>query len=242
MFSAFPNAQLIVVTAPEELYILRGNALTLTPGIYEVVITLDDGQGGTAEQRYNLHVVAVNDPPQFSSVPVDTAYEDLEYVYDIVVYDPDEEDVVTITTNVLPTWLSFTDHGDGTATLSGTPTNDDVGTYQVTLTVADDSSATALQAFALTVANVNELPVYTSVPVTLVSEGTLYTYNIVTNDSDAGDVAAITATGLPGWLSLTDKGDGTAVLTGTPTNARYWYCQHHPGGYGSHGRHDPTNL
>ncbi len=216
--SAFPNPQIIAIADPKLTYILRGYAVYLEPGIYEVIIILDDGQGGTAEQRYNLHVVAVNDPPLFSSVPVDTAYEDLEYVYDIVVYDPDEEDNVTITTNVLPTWLSFTDHGDGTATLSGTPANDDVGSHEVILTVTDDSSAMAQQAFTLTIVNVNDLPVFTSVPVTSVNEGALYKYNVVTNDLDSGDVAAITATGLPGWLSLTDKGDGTAVLTGTPTN------------------------
>jgi hypothetical protein len=46
-----------------------------------------------------------------------------------------------------------------------------------------------------------------------------YTYNIVVSDVDTGDTLDITAPILPGWLSLTDNGDGTATLSGKPVSA-----------------------
>ena len=51
------------------------------------------------------------------------------------------------------------DNGDGTADLSGTPTNDDVGDHAVVLMVTDNSGATAEQSFTLSVANTNDAPV-----------------------------------------------------------------------------------
>src|SRR4030095_7339235 len=53
---------------------------------------------------------------------------------------------------------------------------------------------------------------------TSVRVGELYTYNIVVNDPDLpyGDQLDIIAASLPTWLSLTDNGNGTAMLSGTP--------------------------
>jgi GPH family glycoside/pentoside/hexuronide:cation symporter len=50
---------------------------------------------------------------------------------------------------VKPAWLTLTDHGDGTATLSGTPSNADVGAHPVVLRVTD---AFTEQIFTITVA------------------------------------------------------------------------------------------
>ncbi len=60
------------------------------------------------------------------------------------------------------------------------------------------------------------VPTFTSTPPTSeVLVGATYLYNISTQELD-GDVVSITASGLPAWLQLTDNGNGTAVLTGTP--------------------------
>jgi Ca2+-binding RTX toxin-like protein len=50
----------------------------------------------------------------------------------------------------LPAWLSLTDNGDGTATLSGTPPPASAGAYQIALK-ATNALNTATQAFTLTV-------------------------------------------------------------------------------------------
>ncbi|GAB3877109.1 hypothetical protein GCM10028824_36390 [Hymenobacter segetis] len=67
---------------------------------------------------------------------------------------------------------------------------------------------------------VNNLPVFTSAPVTRADVGQLYTYTISTSDADLayGDAVDISETlQLPSWLTLTaNPATGTAVLSGTP--------------------------
>ncbi len=56
---------------------------------------------------------------------------------------------MTITGLTIPGWLSLSDNGDGTATLSGTPQAGDVGQHSVTLQVSD-GTAFATQPFSVT--------------------------------------------------------------------------------------------
>ncbi|PKN97256.1 MAG: hypothetical protein CVU43_17555 [Chloroflexi bacterium HGW-Chloroflexi-5] len=63
---------------------------------------------------------------------------------------------------------------------------------------------------------INQSPLFTSAPVTTGEVGQFYSYNITASDPNVTDVLTITAPVLPGWLSLTDNGNGTAALSGTP--------------------------
>ena len=114
--------------------------------------------------------------------------------------------------------MTLTDHGDGTATLLGQPAQAEVGDNAVTLVVTDASKATATQSFTIKVANVDHSPVFTSPPWTAVTEGQKYDYLIVATDADGGAVN-ITSGTLPAWLALTNNGDGTGELVGTPKGA-----------------------
>ena len=53
----------------------------------------------------------------------------------------------------LPNGVTFTDNGDGTGTLSGTPTTGTAGTYHITFTATNGIPPDATQAFTLTVIN-----------------------------------------------------------------------------------------
>ena len=66
---------------------------------------------------------------------------------------------------------------------------------------------------------INNPPEYTSTPIIAGSQGLLYTYNITTSDPDLGEKLVLTAQTKPPWLTLVDNGDGTGILSGTPTNA-----------------------
>lgn len=161
-----------------------------------------------------------NFAPIFKSTPITVATEDVVYEYDIETDDLDAGDDLTITVVSAPEWMtSFTDNGDGTATIGGTPNNDDVGNGTVTLNVSD-GSVDIEQEFTVAVGNVNDAPVFTSTAVTIAEENTEYVYNVTASDVDAGSTLTFSATTtLPAWLSLTDNGDGTAELSGTPANA-----------------------
>jgi hypothetical protein len=185
---------------------------TLSPT--EIAKMFTDGKAGLA------YCQPGNYAPLFESVPVIAASEDNLYTYSVKTSDFDSGDDLTITEVIVPDWITtFTDNGNGTATISGTPDNGDVGNHAVTIRVSD-TKVNVDQAFTITVSNTNDSPTFTSTAVTSINEDEVYTYNIITQDVDAGSSVSISATTtLPSWLSLTDNGNKTATLTGTPENA-----------------------
>ena len=115
-----------------------------------------------------------------------------------------------ITAETTPAGLELTDQGDGTATLSGTPTGP-AATSAVRITAA----SAAGEATAILTVVVDAAPVFTS-------------DDLVEFDRGVGSSVDITATGdpapsittedpLPAGLTLADHGDGTATVAGTPT-------------------------
>ncbi|MGB5051707.1 MAG: tandem-95 repeat protein [Caldilineaceae bacterium] len=187
-------------------------------GQHPVVIQLSDTPGVTVTQHFTITVLNVNDPPIFTSTALTSATEDTFYSYRVTTQDIDAGDVLTITGALVPAWLTLTVHANGTASLSGTPGNSDVGVHSVSLQVVDSMGAVATQNFSVTVANTNDIPTFTSTPVTTTAQDAPYTYAITALDIDAGDVLTVSATLLPGWLTFVDNGDGTAVLSGTARN------------------------
>ncbi len=108
------------------------------------IVTADSTAGAT-----------VNTPPAFTSTPPLTATVGVPYSYTVTVTDADGNSIA-ITAPTLPAWLTFTDNGDGTATLSGTPADGDVGVGSVTLSATDGMDAT-LQQFDITTSPANIL-------------------------------------------------------------------------------------
>ena len=198
---------------------LSGTPSAAEVGDHPVVLRVEDTGGLFDTQSFNINVSAVNDAPQFTSTPVTTASEGALYTYNITASDPDTGDTLTITATAAPAWLLLTDNGNGTATLSGTPSAAEVGDHPVVLRVEDTGGLFDTQSFNINVSAVNDAPQFTSTPVTTASEGALYTYNITASDPDTGDTLTITATTAPAWLLLTDNGNGTATLSGTPSAA-----------------------
>ncbi|WP_017721296.1 putative Ig domain-containing protein, partial [Kamptonema formosum] len=167
---------------------------------------------------------SLNQPPSFTSSAVTAATEDVAYSYNITTTDPDTGNTLTISAPTLPAWLTFTDNGNGTGTLTGTPTNAEVGTYSVVLRVSD-GMATVDQNFTLSVANVNDAPaLLTPIPDTPAAEDTAFNFQIPAStfsDIDAGDILTYSATlaggtPLPSWLTFNAA---TRTFTGTPTNS-----------------------
>ena len=110
----------------------------------------------------------------------------------------------------LPKGFTFVDNGNGTATISGTPTAGTTGGYGLTITASN--GATTTQSFTLTV---NQSSFFLGVPTATMQLGVNQTVTIFTNGFP---IAVIAQSGsLPPGVTFTDRGDGTAVLTGAPT-------------------------
>jgi hypothetical protein len=110
----------------------------------------------------------------------------------------------------LPAGVTFTRNGDGTGTISGTPAGSAAGTFPLELT-ARNKSGSITQAFTLTVTRAPAVRRTGSETVVVGSALTLAF-------AAAGYPApSFTEAGpLPAGVSLTDNGDGTAAITGTP--------------------------
>jgi len=113
-------------------------------------------------------------------------------------------------TGALPTGVTLSDNGDGTATLAGTPAVGTGGVYTLTITAANCASPDAVQAFTL---SVNEPPAITSDGYAIFSEGTPQSFTVTT--SGHPECSLTLGGALPGGLTFTDIGDGTATLAGT---------------------------
>ncbi len=197
---------------------LSGTPANADVGPHTVTLAVSDGLAPAVTQTFTVTVGNVNDAPVFTSTPVLGATQGVPYLYGVTAADPDAGATLAITAPVKPAWLTLTPTGNGTATLSGTPANADVGSYAVTLQVTDGASP-VLQTFTVTVDNVNDAPVFTSTPVLGATEDVPYGYGVTAADPDAGATLAITAPVKPAWLTLTPTGNGTATLGGTPANA-----------------------
>ncbi len=82
------------------------------------------------------------------------ATESKPYAYTVIAADPDltSGDTLTLTAVLAPAWLTRTQTGAVTATLTGIPAYADAGSALVTLLVTDHNGHTAQQSFTLHVA------------------------------------------------------------------------------------------
>lgn len=112
----------------------------------------------------------------------------------------------------LPAGVTFTDNGDGTATISGTAPST-VGAYPITITAANGVSPTVRQAFTF---YAGTQPAITSGSSALFVAGKAGSFTVATTGYPNPAIAESGA--LPTGVTFTDNGDGTATLAGTPAS------------------------
>ncbi|NBD34654.1 MAG: DUF11 domain-containing protein, partial [Chloroflexi bacterium] len=125
-----------------------------------------------------------------------------------VTVDPGQDtyiygDVVTLTATADPDWAFTGWSGDVDSTDN-----------PLAITIESDTAVTATFEMSVT----NHAPIFTSTPITTADVGATYNYTATAEDDD-GDTLTITMATGPAWLTLTDNGDGTALLAGTPISA-----------------------
>ncbi len=164
--------------------LLSGTPTNDDVGIQEVTVRFNDGNGGMDSSTFNLEVLDINDPPEISTENVIEALEDQYFQVDYDHIDIDGEDVTwTLVTDA--DWLSL-DPISGI--LNGTPSNDDVGSYDVNIKAEDPRGLFNSTEFQLTVLNVNDIPVWVDVPENIsVNEASIYLFDLNATDVDMGD-------------------------------------------------------
>jgi|GEM_PF-3118909 len=126
-----------------------------------VTVRVTDAGGLFDQQTYLITVNNINDPPEITSEAVTEAKEDTLYTYEIRAKDIDKEtedsDSLRYHLQMNPNlgWLQFDAEIN---MLYGTPEQPDTQRTEVTVTVTDDSGATAQQVFTLQFRNANDTP------------------------------------------------------------------------------------
>jgi autotransporter-associated beta strand protein len=212
------------ISGPAWLGIAANGDLTGTPansdaGANSFTVRVTDGGGLFADATLDINVANVNDAPVFTN-PVITgtiATQDSPYTGTLAgtASDPDTGDTLAFSKISGPAWLGIAANGD----LTGTPANSDAGANSFTVRVTDGGALFADATLEISVANVNDAPVFTN-PAITGSGGTQdspYTGTLAgtATDPDTGDTLAFSKISGPAWLGIAANGD----LTGTPANS-----------------------
>jgi streptogramin lyase len=180
---------------------LAGTPAAAAVGTYNLTIKAKS-TASTVTQNF---VLIITKAPVIKKIPATTAHAGVAFSMRVTTSG---FDVPAITQGgTLPGGLAFTDNGDGTATLAGTPATGTGGAYAITIT-ASNPLGTSSQTFTL---KVNEAPVITSVASASATAGTPFSFPVTTTGYPA---PAVTKSGiLP--RGVTFQG-ATDTFTGTP--------------------------
>ena len=202
------------VSTDGDTIVVTGTPVAANVGEHQVKLNVTDQFGMTTQQAFEITVKA-NVAPVFITYGQVEGTEDSTYTYNIVASDDNENDILTITSTTLPGWLTLTDNGDGTAVLTGSPEQADVGANEVSLSVADNLALSDSQTYTIVVYAVNDAPEFTSTQSNdTLQAGKLFSYTIAVSDVDNDNI--MFNTDMPDWLLLTNQGDGQALLRGMP--------------------------
>jgi Big-like domain-containing protein/putative Ig domain-containing protein/VCBS repeat protein len=205
-----PTVSVTAGTLPAGVTLSPAGVLSGTPdpgtgGVHNVTFTATNGIGANAVQAFTL---TVNQSPAITSA-ASTAFTVGVAGSFTVTTTGFPTPGITRTGVALPGGVTFTDNGDGTGTLSGTPAAGTAGSYAITFTAANGALPNAVQAFTLTV---QQAPAITSANSTTFTVGTPGTFTVTTTGFP---VPTVSQTGtLPTGVTFTPA---TKVLAGTAT-------------------------
>jgi hypothetical protein len=195
-------------------------------GSYIVGFQASDNTGATSLPTYVNIVVSLD--PQFNVPPTPPASSQFciptgeLYRAVISASTPNPQGTLGISAatipggNLFPTVPTALTAVSTSTTWEWTPSSANWGPQNVSFTATDNLGNATTHGFTVVV---NTSPVFTSTQAsTTIAVGQTFTYNISASDPDVpfGDVLDILEGAIPSWLTFTDNGDGTALLTGTP--------------------------
>ncbi|NQT35010.1 tandem-95 repeat protein [bacterium] len=179
-------------------------------GRYNCQIRASD-DGGHSITHLDIIVSDVNMAPTWEYAPAIITIEETEF-FDLTVIGEDlDGDDLTIEyeSDDIPEEAEFTDHGDGTATLTWQTGYEDAGVYQATFTISDGEISVPT-IVRITVNNLNRVPVWDVIPEDVVAdEDDLVEFVMSGHDPDGSDLTiTFSSHNLPLDVSFTDFGNG----------------------------------
>jgi len=214
-----------------------GTPTSANLGAITVKVTATDRMGFAAIDFFVINVVDINNAPfVMNEIPDQYTNEDEVFSFtfsdraflDIDIGDQLSYSAALSGSSQLPQWLSFNSQ---TRTFTGTPTNDLVGSYSITVVTVDLFGAFASDQFTIYVKNVNDLPqLNNELQDQEVSVGSEFLFVIPANtfiDVDVSDeltysISMQDNSAIPAWISFNAT---TRTIRGTPTYAQTLYIK-----------------
>ena len=181
---------------------LSGTPAAGSGGSYTLAITASNAAGTPATQ--NL-VLTVGEAPVFTSSASTSFATGTSGSFTVIADGFPVPTPITVT-GTLPGGVSFADNGDGTATLSGSPTASAGGTYPLTFSVTNGTAPDAVQSFVLTVTQA--VTVTTQPASTTVADGGVATFTAAASGFPTPTVH---------WESTTNGGTTWVPVAGATT-------------------------
>jgi hypothetical protein len=227
------------LTGPAWLSVGTDGSLSGTPeqsdaGANVFTVKVDDGNGGTDTATLNITVDVVNDAPVFTVDPINaaSATADIAYAGSVANAIDAEGDTLSYSKLTGPAWLTVGTDGS----LSGTPTQSDVGANVFTVQVDDGNGGTATATVSILVNAEGTLysegfsvdPGYTNGTTSIGAAGGAGTYFTFGDYNGSGEIGETTNTGVLHIDSNTSGGsarsrglsvfiDTSAAVAGTYT-------------------------
>ncbi|MDX1528762.1 MAG: putative Ig domain-containing protein, partial [Gammaproteobacteria bacterium] len=181
----------------------RTGLVTWTPdvsqsGFNDVIVSVTDLRGASAEQSFTLQVIEGNAAPVITSIPATQAFAGTAYSYQVVADDPDG-DALTYVLDVAPAGMQI----DAFGLITWTPGFTQIGIRNVSVRVSDGRGGFALQNFGIQVTSAaNDAPVFISAPPLSASVGQRYSYSAQAVDAD-GDPLTFSLASAPAGMTVT---------------------------------------
>jgi len=208
---------------------LSGTPASGSDGTYALTFSANNGVGTPATQSFTL---TVDQSPTFSSSNSTTFTAGTEGTFAVTASGVPTPSLSE--SGALPAGVTFTDNGNGNATLAGTPASGTAGVYSLTLTANNGMGTPASQTFTLTVSSgsasgssIAFVQVSSAVPqqgaqvtATFAKAQTADDLNVVAigwNDATAQITSVTDSIGNPYTLAV-----GPTVQSGTATLAIYY--------------------
>jgi hypothetical protein len=154
-------------------------------GDFYFKITVQDSKGRYAEQEIKISVNNTNDEPKLGSIQRQTLHQDSQYVYTVPATDddtsvPSANEELTFTND--RTELFTIDAATGR--ISFTPVNNQVGVWEINITVTDIEGASATKKVVFEVMNKNNPPELEYIRVQTLTEDTPFELQVEATDPD----------------------------------------------------------
>ncbi|MGB2698247.1 MAG: Ig-like domain-containing protein, partial [Candidatus Zixiibacteriota bacterium] len=179
---------------------------------YNVIFIASDGLLADSELVI-ITVNAVNRSPVLDAIGSKNLDEGQTLEFRVHASDPDG-DALTLSAENVPPNATFVDSGNGAGSFTFNPNYTQSDLYNVTF-IASDGSLADSEFVAITINDVNRVPVLASIGPRFVDEGQTLDFRVSATDPD-GDVLTLSAENVPPNAAFVDSGNGAGSFTFNP--------------------------